>query len=91
MSSTNRLDDCVRRKERHPVDIDAIAHRSDGSKALVKVLDLSDDGCRMESSGEFRIGEKLQVAIPRMGQIKMQVRWCEPGVSGAKFLIESDF
>lgn len=91
MPSTNSLRDCVKRKERHPVDIDAIAHRSDGTKALVKVLDFSAEGCRMESSCEFRIGEKLQVAIPRMGAVKAQVRWCEPGVSGAKFLIESDF
>lgn len=91
MPGTSRLHDCVKRKERHPVEIDAVAYRSDGSKALVKVLDFSDEGCRMESSAEFRIGEKLQIAIPRMGAVKAQVRWCEPGVTGAKFLIESDF
>jgi hypothetical protein len=91
MPSTNRLCDCVKRRERHDVEIDAIVLRGDGSKALVRLTDFSDGGCRIETTAEFRVGERLQVAIPRMGNVKAQVRWCAPGVSGAKFLIESDF
>jgi len=79
------------RKIRHPVSIDAIIHRSDGSKAPVKLTNFSDDGCRIEAAEEFRIGERVQIAIPRMGHVKAQVRWSHPGSAGAKFLIESDF
>jgi len=79
------------RKDRHPVSIDAIIHRTDGSKTPAKLTNLSDDGCRIEAAEEFRIGERVQIAIPRMGHVKAQVRWSNPGSAGAKFLIESDF
>ena len=79
------------RKDRHSVVIDAVVHRNDGSKSPVKLTNFSDEGCRIEADNEFRIGERLQIAIPRMGQVKAQVRWALPGSAGAKFLIESDF
>ncbi|MEA3059902.1 MAG: hypothetical protein QOE50_1314, partial [Sphingomonadales bacterium] len=44
-----------------------------------------------EAELNFRIGERLQIAIPRMGQVKAQVRWSLVGSAGAKFLAESDF
>ena len=86
-----RVHGWVGRKDRHPVEIDAVVHRSDGSKAPVKLTNFSDEGCRIEAENEFRIGERLQIAIPRMGQVKAQVRWALPGSAGAKFLAESDF
>jgi hypothetical protein len=79
------------RKDRHPVEIDAVVHRVDGRKETVKLSNFSDEGCRIEAPGEFHIGERLQIAIPRMGHIKAQVRWSAPGSAGARFLAESDF
>jgi hypothetical protein len=81
----------IRRKDRHPVEVEAVVHRSDGTKAPAKLTNFSDDGCLIEAGGDFRIGERLQIAIPRMGQVKAQVRWSLPGSAGAKFLVESDF
>jgi hypothetical protein len=86
-----RIHGWVGRKDRHPVAVDAVVHRSDGSKAPVKLTNFSDEGCRIEAEDEFRIGERLQIAIPRMGQVKAQIRWSLPGTAGAKFLAESDF
>jgi hypothetical protein len=86
-----RIHGWVGRKDRHPVEIDAVAHRSDGSKAPVKLTNFSDEGCRIEAEDDFRIGERLQIAIPRMGQVKAQIRWSLHGTAGAKFLTESDF
>ena len=86
-----RIDGWVGRKDRHPVEIDAIVHRTDGSQAPVKLSNFSDEGCRIETDNDFRIGERLSIAIPRMGQVKVQVRWALPGSAGAKFLAESDF
>lgn len=86
-----RVQGWAKRKDRHPVSIDATVHRSDGSKAVVTLTNFSDEGCRIEAAEAFRIGEKLQIAIPRMGHVKAQVRWSHPGSAGAKFLIESDF
>jgi hypothetical protein len=79
------------RKDRHRVVVDAVVHRTDGTKSPVRLTDFSDDGCRIEAEIGFRIGERLAIAIPRMGQVKAQVRWAMPGEAGAKFLAESDF
>lgn len=79
------------RKDRHPVLIDAVIHRSDGTKSSARLSNFSDQGCRIDADDEFRIGERLSIAIPRMGHVKAQVRWALPGSAGAKFLVESDF
>ena len=81
----------ARRKDRHPVEIDAVVHRTDGRKHSVKLTNFSDEGCRIDCDNGFHIGERLQIAIPRMGQIKAQVRWALPGSAGARFVAESDF
>ena len=73
------------------MEIEAVIHRLDGTRAQVKLTDFSDEGCRIESGAAFRIGERLQIAIPRMGQIKAQVRWIGSGTTGARFVTESDF
>jgi hypothetical protein len=44
----------------------------------------------METNAGFRVGEKLQIAVERMGNVKAQVRWTTPGCTGTRFLIESD-
>lgn len=79
------------RKERFPVEIDGVVHRTDGSKVSVRVSNFSDQGCRIDTDRDFHIGERLQIAIPRMGQVKAQVRWSLPGAAGTRFLTESDF
>jgi hypothetical protein len=81
----------VGRKDRHPVAVDAVVHRTDGTKSPARLTNFSDDGCRIEADAEFRIGERLQIAIPRMGQVKAQVRWAAIGSAGARFVVESDF
>ena len=86
-----RAHGCTGRKDRHLVVVDAVVHRADGSKSPVRLTNFSDDGCRIEAEMDFRIGERLKIAIPRMGQVKAQIRWALPSSAGAKFLAESDF
>jgi hypothetical protein len=80
----------VSRKDRNPVEIDAVVQRDDGSRAEVRLSDLTDEGCRIETDDHFRIGEQLQIAIPRLGQLSAQVRWSLPGSAGARFLAEAE-
>src|SRR5438045_529915 len=75
----------VRHRNRYAVDIDALVYRSDGTRLQALVSDFSEQGCRIESGASFQVGERLQIAIPRMGQIKAQVRWIAAGVIGARF------
>jgi hypothetical protein len=85
-----RIHEWVGRKDRHPVEIDAVVQRDDGSRAEVRLRDLTDEGCRIETDDHFRIGEQVQIAIPRLGQLSAQVRWALPGSAGARFLAESE-
>ena len=86
-----RMHGWIGRKDRQSVAIDAVVHWNDGTTAPVRLTDFSDEGCRIEADHDFRIGERLKVDIPRMGQVKAQVRWALPGSAGAKFLAEGDF
>lgn len=84
-----RMHGWVGRKDRHPVTVEAVIHRADGSIASVKLTNVSDEGCRIETGDDLTIGERLQVAIPGVGQVKAQVRWALAGSAGAQFLVES--
>ena len=81
----------VGRKERHPVEIDAVAYRADGTKLPVKLTNFSEQGCRIDAADGFQIGERLSIAVPRMGQMKAKIRWALAGSAGAQFITESDF
>jgi hypothetical protein len=85
-----RIHEWVGRKDRNPVEIDAVVQRDDGSRAEVRLSDLTEEGCRIETDDHFRIGEQVQIAIPRLGQLSAQVRWALPGSAGARFLAESE-
>lgn len=79
------------RKDRHPVIVDAVVLRTDGSKIPVTLTDFSDKGCCIQAENDFHIGERLRIAIPRMGHVRAQVRWVKPDSAGAKFVVETDF
>jgi hypothetical protein len=81
----------IGRKDRLPVEIDAVVQRTDGSKVPVRVTNFSDQGCRIDTESDLRIGERVQIAMPRMGRMRAQVRWALPGSAGTRFLTDSDF
>jgi hypothetical protein len=80
----------IGRKERHPVGLDAVVHRTDGSKMSVKLSDFSDHGCRIDQADGLAIGERISIEIARMGRVKAQVRWALADSAGAQFLTKSD-
>lgn len=86
----HRMHGWIGRKDRGEVAINAVVHRDDGSRQSVTLSNLSSDGCRIESDGDFRIGERLQIAVPGMGQLNAQIRWALPGSAGARFLAQPD-
>lgn len=84
-----RMHGWIGRKDRQSVAIEAVVHRADGSTTAVKLTDVSEEGCRIEAEALFAIGEKLDIALPKLAPVKAQVRWALPGSAGARFL-ESD-
>lgn len=76
----------VGRKDRHPVTVDAVVHREDGTNITVTLVDFSDEGCRIDSDEHFRIGEHIEIDLPKLGRVKAQIRWALPESAGARFL-----
>jgi hypothetical protein len=58
--------------------------RASGQSLSTRVLDLSLDGCKLEA--ELRVGERIELAIARLGAFRAVVRWSASGKSGARFL-----
>lgn len=85
-----RMHGWVGRKDRHPVAIDAVVSWDDGRRESVTLSNVSDDGCRIESDVEFRIGERFEIDVPRLGHMKAQVRWAFAGSAGARFLLDGE-
>jgi hypothetical protein len=83
-----RMHGWIGRKDRLPVGIDAVVHRADGSTVPVKVTDLTDQGCRIETGEMFAIAERFHIAVPRLGLVEAQVRWAIDGSAGTRFLID---
>ena len=76
----------VGRKDRNHVNVEALVLRDDGAQLKVKLTNVSDEGCRIESDEMFRIGERISIGLPRMGNVRAQIRWALPGSAGTQFL-----
>jgi len=76
----------IGRKDRSHVSVDALVLRDDGARVKVRLTNVSNEGCRLEADEMFRIGEHLSIALPRMGNVRAQVRWALPGSAGTQFI-----
>lgn len=79
----------VDRRERRPVSLRGFALREDGSTAEILLLDLSYEGCGIETALDFAPGESLRLSILRRGAIEAKVRWCKNGKAGLVFESEA--
>ena len=75
----------VARRERRPVTMIGYALRLDGSSVEVMVLDLSYEGCGIQSPIPLKPGEPLKLSVLRRGAISCQVRWYSDGNAGLVF------
>ena len=80
----------VERSERRQVSLHALAIRQDGSTADILLLDLSYEGCGIETPVEFQAGEAIKLSVLHRGVIDARVRWCEKGRAGLTFEPEKD-
>jgi hypothetical protein len=72
------------RRQRHAVRLQASVTTSSGRSLLSDVTDLSLDGCCL--TGQYKIGELLQLKIPRIGMHSAEVRWAYMGRAGVRFI-----
>ena len=76
----------IKRAPRIDTAIDAMVTDSDGGTMSVVVVDISSEGCRMETDGSLKIGEKVQLHVGRYGTFPAQIRWALGKEAGAVFL-----
>ncbi|HVM22659.1 MAG TPA: PilZ domain-containing protein [Sphingomicrobium sp.] len=75
----------IERRERRPVSLRAFARGESGTGVEVLVLDLSYEGCGIETQAAFGAGERLELSVLGLGVIQAVVRWCEDGKAGLVF------
>jgi hypothetical protein len=73
---------------RHEVELVAEVHYPEGHRTEAMISNLSLDGCRIQ--GWYRIGDVLELTIPKVGRVRGQVRWAIGGKAGIRFLPASE-
>ena len=73
------------RGERRPVTLRAFGAREDGSTFELSLLDLSYEGCGIETAVKLAVGEALKLSVVGLGAIAARVRWFKDGKAGLIF------
>lgn len=73
------------RKPRREVALPAVALLCDGSPVSVTVLDLSYDGCKIESALALMPGVHFTLSVLGLGRMPAYVRWYANGFAGLSF------
>ena len=75
----------IERRERRPVSLRGLAIRADMSTVEIYLLDLSYEGCGIETPAELEAGEPIKLSVLRRGAIDAHVRWYKDGRAGLVF------
>ena len=51
VGGVQRIEGWIGRKDRDSLVLDAVVHRTDGSKSPVRLTNFSDEGCRIQADG----------------------------------------
>jgi hypothetical protein len=75
----------VDRSERRPVCLRGYVMFADGSTHEIYLLDLSYEGCGVESAAPLAPGQALKLSVLNRGAIDAVVRWVQGGKAGLAF------
>jgi hypothetical protein len=78
------------RAGRSPRWIDASVRSKRQPEVGATISNISNSGCRIESSAQFRSGELIDIVVPRLGSISAHIRWSQGRLSGAEFVAGSE-
>lgn len=78
----------IERRERRPVTLRAFVVQADGSTSEALILDLSYDGCGIETPVPLRPDESVKLSVLRRGAIDCRVRWYRNRKAGLVFEAE---
>jgi hypothetical protein len=78
----------VERRERRPVSLRGFVIREDETNVEILLLDLSYEGCGIETPVDLSAGESVKLSVMRRGAIEARVLWCRDGRAGLIFAPE---
>lgn len=76
----------IKRSPRVDTNFETSLTDSDGNIVSVTVVDLSREGCRLETEANLKIGENVEIRVPKYGSFPAQIRWALGNEAGAVFL-----
>jgi hypothetical protein len=76
----------VDRSDRRPVTMRGYAILPDGTHHEISLLDLSYEGCGIDTTVALEPGQKLKLSVLRLGGIEAEVRWCRGNKAGLIFI-----
>jgi hypothetical protein len=79
------LEGPVKRRERRPVTMRGFIALEDGTTAEAYLLDLSYEGCGIETTVELTPGQEVKLSVLRRGAINAVVRWSSDRKAGLVF------
>jgi hypothetical protein len=84
-SEAERAPDFVERRERRPVRMHGHIAIDDGTTAEAVLVDLSYDGCSIETPAKLAVDQPVTLSVLRRGAIEAVVRWVSEGKAGLHF------
>ena len=78
----------IERRERRPVAMRAFIATQEGATAEALVLDLSYDGCGIETPLPLTVGQDLTLSVEGRRVVRASVRWWSDGRGGLVFQIK---
>lgn len=78
----------MERHERQAVELRAYAVRGDDDIIDVRVIDLSCNGCRIETCSSLAVGEEVKLSVLGRGASRAKVRWYKGRKAGLSFETE---
>jgi PilZ domain-containing protein len=79
----------LEREPRRAVVLPGYAALEDGSTFSISILDLSYDGCKIETPVALLPQVKLKLAVLKLGSLDAEVRWYSNGCAGIRFSTEN--
>lgn len=77
--------DFVERRERRPVRMHGHIALEDGTTAEAVLVDLSYEGCSIETPAKLTVDQPVTLSVLRRGAIEAVVRWASDGKAGLHF------
>ncbi len=76
----------IKRGPRVATDLQAKLLRADGEEIAVVITDISKDGFKLSTETLLMIGERVDLCMPKTGDVPVQIRWALGGEAGGIFL-----